>query len=979
MRVPGQADHPGLATAGAWDRYRLIADNSEDVVYQTTPDGRIQWIQPTIEGLLGYRPDDLVGVEARSLVHPDDLAMVDRLRVTVYAGAALDEIPCRFRTVDGSHRSCTVRARALRDPAGSVVGSVITLRDASERMAALRALATLSTAGDVLVRSRDEDELLHDTCATVAQSGRYPLAWYLRRSPQGFRAVASSGTLDAFVRSVRAADGTVPATGVGGRAIEEGSTVVAADIEADPAYTDWLTSLRAHGLRSAVGLPVRVQDRIDGALVVFSAEPRSFDFASRELLEELAATLGYGIGRIRDGQDRDDLLALTEAERARLRATLDSLLDPLALLEVVRDGEGRAVDLRYADANEAAVAYNRTTRAEMIGRTMLDLFPNLRDEGPLAHYLHCAETGEPVVLDDYAFPNRMLGEERRYDLRATKTPDGIALTWRDTTERFRTARRIADDEARYRLVAEHGSDVLWELDPDGRLVWSSATMPRILGWQPEDLVGMQTMDLIHPDDLDDARAARARLGSESSAQGEFRMRCADGSYRWVETRTDHIGDAGGRVVAIRDVHDERLGRARLDHLAAHDPTTGAPTRAVLLSRLDEQLRSGATTTALLCADVDGLSTVNESVSYSAGDQVLATIADRIAGVVGNWDHVGRGSGDELLVLLPGLDVPGEADRVADAVRAAVNEPIELDEHTLRMTVSIGIATAAPGSDADPEQLLRDAGIAMSQAKEYGGDQAAYVDPELSEQASRRLHLEQAIRSGLAGGEFHAWLQPIVSLTSGEVHGYEALVRWIRDDGSIVAPFEFLPLAERTGLVVELDDAVLDHALSVLDRLPSGSTVAVNLAAASLRRVGLPDRVLEALDRHGVDPTRLHLEVTETALLEDVSTVREHMTRLADAGVLWYVDDFGTGYSSISHLRDLPIAGLKLDRSFTFGVAEGDRRCSELSLALVGLAEGLGLDGVAEGVETEAVARTLAAHGWKHGQGWLFGRPAAPPA
>ena len=332
--------------------------------------------------------------------------MVSRLRATVYDGAQLDEIPCRFRTVDGGVRSCTVRARPLRDQdSGEVVGAIMTLRDASERLAALRALATLSSAGEVLVRSHDELELLHDTCATVAQSGRYPLCWYLRPCSKGLRAVATSGTLDSFVEQVRAADGTVPVTGAGGRALEVGATVVLADVEDEPGYAGWWPALRDHGLRSAVGLPVLVDGEVDGALVVFASEPRAFDFASRELLEELAATLGYGLGRIRDAQAREDLLALTEAERARLRATLDSLLDPLALLDTVRDEQGRAVDLRYAEANDAAIAYNRTTRAEMIGRTMLDLFPNLRAEGPLAHYLHCAETGEPVVLDDYAFSN----------------------------------------------------------------------------------------------------------------------------------------------------------------------------------------------------------------------------------------------------------------------------------------------------------------------------------------------------------------------------------------------------------------------------------------------------------------------------------------------------------------------------------------------------------------------------------------------
>ncbi|HET7899683.1 MAG TPA: EAL domain-containing protein [Candidatus Nanopelagicales bacterium] len=977
--MPGPVDDPGLSTAGTWERYRLIADNSSDVVYQTTPDGRIQWIQPTVEGLLGYQPDELVGVEALTLVHQDDMATVRRTRTAVYDGAEIDEIPCRFRTRDGAYRMCTVRARPLREPVtGQTVGAIVTLRDASERLAALRALTTLSRAGAVLVHSHDENTLIEDTCRTVALSGQYPLAWYVRRTESGTRMVASSGTRNDFVLDVGAEFGSGPAHGAGARAIDSAAPVTIADLGVEPAYRQWREALAEHQLRSAVGLPVVVGDEVDGALVVFASETNTFDFAARELLEDLAAQLGYGIGRLRDAANRDDLLTLTEGERARLQATLDSLMDPVALLEVVRDRDGRAVDLRYVDANDAAIAYNRSTREAMIGATMLDLFPNLRDEGPLEAYLHCAETGEPAVFDDYAFSNRMLGEERRYDLRATQTPDGIALTWRDVTERYRTARRLADDERRYRLVAEHGSDVLWELDRDGRLVWSSASMVRILGWNRDELVGRQTLELVHPDDLESARGARARVMSESTAQGEYRMLCADGSYRWVEARTDRLDDDGHRIVAMRDVQGERAGRAELDHLAAHDPTTGAPVRAVALARLNGYLEQGAATTALLCADVDGLSRVNESVSYSAGDLVLATIADRIAGVVGDWDLVGRGSGDELLVLLPGLTEAAGADVMAEEIRDAVREPIEIDGHILRMTLSIGIATAAPGSEADAEQMLRDAGLAMSKAKEYGGDQAAYVDPEMSAQAARRLHLEGEIRDGLASGEFQAWLQPIASMESGEVTGYEALVRWVRADGSIAAPVEFLPLAERSGLIADIDAAVLDQSLEVLPRLPAGTTVAVNLAAPTLRRADLADEVLAALDRHGSDPARLHLEVTETALLEDVTTVRATMTRVADAGVHWYVDDFGTGYSSISHLRDLPIAGLKLDRSFTSGVAEGDRRCTELSLALVGLAVGLGLDGVAEGVETEEVAQTLAAHGWRHGQGWLYGRPAPPP-
>lgn len=979
--MSGRVDHHGLSSAGTWERYRLIADNSRDVVLISDLEGRFVWVQPSIERLLGWTPEDVVGRRGRDFLHPDDVAATLQARADVLEHKkAVDDLVLRYLCKDGSYKECAVHGQPRLDPrTGEPLGGVFILRDDAGQIAALRALATLSRAAQIQVTSRSEQDLLDGTCRAVVEAGRFAYAWYVREVDGRLLPVASSGGPGGWLEdALDATGGEVLPGAPSARALATGQLAISSDLSDDPALEPWRSHFELQGLRSAVGLPVRTDDTLDGALVVYAAEPRAFDDDVPAALLDLAATLGFGLARLRDQHEREALLVRSEAEAGRLRATLDSLFDPLALLEVVRDESGRAVDLRYAEANDAAVAYNRTTREEMLGRTMLELFPNLGDEGPLAAYLHCAETGEPAVFDDYAFPNQMMGEERRYDLRAMQTPDGISLTWRDVTERWRAARRVADDERRYRLVAEHGSDILWELDPEGRLVWSSASLQRILGWRREDLVGAQTMDLIHPDDLDAARDARTRVQTDRSAQGEYRMRCADGSYHWVEARSDLLSEEGHRIVAMRDVQAERMGRAELDHLVAHDPTTGAPTRAVLLSRLDELLANASTTVALFCADVDGLSRVNESLSYAAGDQVLAVVADRMAQAIGDWDRVGRGSGDELLAVIPDLTEPSDADRVAEDIRAAVRQPIEVGDLVLQMTVSIGIATAEPGSGIDPETMLRDAGLAMSQAKEYGGDQAAYVDPELSEQASRRLHLEREIREGLAGGEFRSWLQPIVSLETGEVRGYESLVRWIRADGSIVAPFEFLPLAERSGLIVDLDAQVLDRTLSVMGRLDAGTTVAINLAALSLRKPDLPDLVLTAIERHGVDPGRVHLEVTETALLDDVSMVRQNMVRLAEAGVRWYVDDFGTGYSSISHLRDLPIAGLKLDRSFTFGVAEGDRRCSELSLALVGLAEGLGLDGVAEGVETEAVARVLEAHGWKHGQGWLFGRPAPVP-
>jgi PAS domain S-box-containing protein len=288
-------------------------------------------------------------------------------------------------------------------------------------------------------------------------------------------------------------------------------------------------------------------------------------------------------------------------------------------------------------------------------------------------------------------------------------------------------------------------------------------------------------------------------------------------------------------------------------------------------------------------------------------------------------------------------------------------------------LSIGIATARAG--ALPDELLRDASLAMRQAKGRGRNGYALLDDALATEAHTVLLFAAEIQRGLVMGEFAAWFMPIVAFDSGQVTGDEALARWVRPDGIEVGPAEFLPCAECLGLIARIDLLVLRQALSALSRLPPRLTMAVNVSAATLALPDYPQLVSEALRAAGVAPERLHLEVTETALLTVTDRIGQQIQQLASRGVRWYVDDFGTSYSSISHLRDLPIAGLKLDRSFTCAMRAKDTKSLRLAQALVGVAEGLELDTVAEGVETIEEARLLTSQGWLHGQGWLYGKAA----
>ncbi len=413
-----------------------------------------------------------------------------------------------------------------------------------------------------------------------------------------------------------------------------------------------------------------------------------------------------------------------------------------------------------------------------------------------------------------------------------------------------------------------------------------------------------------------------------------------------------------------------------------DELTGLSARDQLLHRLEmllaERAQGGPYATpsgvAVLRIDIDDLERVNEALSHAAGDIVIVALAQRIATIVGDPKNVSRIAGAAFAALVPtdGADASA-VEALAHQVRRAVSDPVIVSGHYITSKVSIGVAfeDAADGA----ETALQNATLAVRRARELGGDRVELADRDLAMKARQRLELEEEMRRGLDADEFRAWYQPIVDFVDGHVVGYEALIRWFTPDGRQVFPGEFIPVAESCGLVPDLDALVLAQALERMADLPDPQFIAVNVSPVSLMRPDFVRRASALLSVTGVNLTRLHLEVTETALPSNLDVVRSAMLHLSMGGAQWYFDDFGTGYSSMSNLGDLPVDGLKLDMSFTRGIHAGDETSRRLAHGLLGLARGLELDTVAEGVETDAVASILREQGWEHGQGWLYGKAA----
>ncbi|MEI6621537.1 MAG: EAL domain-containing protein, partial [Actinomycetes bacterium] len=509
----------------------------------------------------------------------------------------------------------------------------------------------------------------------------------------------------------------------------------------------------------------------------------------------------------------------------------------------------------------------------------------------------------------------------------------VASISNDRTDQKRqtAATKLSESEQRYRLLAENATDVVWQSDADAVMVWVSPSIETVLGWAPEQLVGTSPIHLVHPDDTEVLAQNRAATSSGRTVLPfELRLLTADGRYRWLSAQVRPImsadGAVAGGIVGLRDIEEEVLSREALAHAIEHDRLTGLATLPVALARIDRLLgelrqRAAGRTVGVLCVGIDSLKQVNEALTHAAGDRVIVEVAIRIASVVDSPDLLARGDGDEFLVLVPELTSGADASAIAERISVAAHGTVSIGVNHLEPTVSIGIATGA--ADTSAGELVRDAALAMGQAKDHGRDRWEFFDAEVGHEAQQRVLIEAGIREGLADGQFVPWFQPVVNLADGTLVGYEALVRWVRPDGGIIAPDGFLPVAERTSLICDIDLAVLAQSLEMLATLPASLSIAVNISAATLASPKYAEQVIEALPRSGIEPARLHLEFTETAVLAVSEPVHEVMNRLAGVGVRWYVDDFGTGYSSIAHLRGLPIAGLKLDLSFTQGIGDDD--------------------------------------------------------
>ncbi|MFQ5780008.1 MAG: EAL domain-containing protein [Nitrospiria bacterium] len=560
----------------------------------------------------------------------------------------------------------------------------------------------------------------------------------------------------------------------------------------------------------------------------------------------------------------------------------------------------------------------------------------------------------------------------------------------EITERRRTEAALRESEERYAVAIRGANDGLWDWNLKKNTIYFSPRWKLMLGYEDDEIGSSRDewFKRIHPEDREQVQTAvTGHLeGLIPQFEQEHRMQHKDGNYRWMVSRGLAVRDADGKPTRMagsqRDITARRDAEEQLLHDAFYDKLTRLSNRALFMDRLGRVIsrakRRKDYLFAVLFLDLDRFKIVNDSLGHMIGDELLIAIARRLEAVLRPQDTVARLGGDEFTILVDDLKNVSGASRLANRIQEELKLPFNLSGHEVVTTCSIGIALSTTGYDR-PEDILRDADTAMYRAKALGPSQQQVFDAGMHAHALALLEMEADLRRAAERKELHLFYQPIISLLSGRIVGFEALLRWRHPRWGFIPPAAFIPIAEETGLIIPIGRWVLQQACCQIAAWQAQFPVSpplrmsVNLSARQLPHPNLIEEVDQIFRETGPEAESVGLEITESVIMDNAETATGRLNQLRDRGIRLYMDDFGTGYSSLSSLHRFPIDVLKIDRSFVNRLGKLDRQ-AEIVQAIVTLAHSHDMSVVAEGVETKDQLAVLRALRCEYGQGYLFSKP-----
>ena len=565
---------------------------------------------------------------------------------------------------------------------------------------------------------------------------------------------------------------------------------------------------------------------------------------------------------------------------------------------------------------------------------------------------------------------------------------------------YKAHREFRKRDEIFQAVTENAADMIALVDVKGRRLYNSPSYKRVLGYSPAELSETSSFEQIHPDDrMRVLVAAREARESGVGKRLEYRIRHKDGGWRVLESVASTIRDAKGAVAKLvivnRDITERKRAEQQLEYNLFHDLLTGLPNRRMFMDRLQGAFarvrREAGRSYALLLANVDHFKVFNETMGTKAGDHILTEIARRLSAEVRQDDAAARDrttavsdaslfrlGADEFTILLETVGDPSDALRIARRLQAAVAAPFSLESREVRASVSLGIALTT-AAHARPEDVLKDADVAMRRAKAMGGSRCEVFDEAMHTRAVGRLKLEADLRTALVERQFRIHYQPVLQLDTRRIMSFEALLRWEHPTQGLISPYRFIDAAEDTGILVSIGHWLTVQACRQLrewevnDRSGSPMNVTVNVSARQFADARLANDIQDALQQTGVDPSRLQLEMTEKIASADPKLTVTVLSHLKHLGIGTVLDDFGTGSTSLVGLTQFPVDALKIDRSLIREM-QTDRSASDIVELIILLAHKMNLKVIAEGIETARQLERLIELGCEFGQGYFFSQP-----
>ena len=722
--------------------------------------------------------------------------------------------------------------------------------------------------------------------------------------------------------------------------------------------------------------PLRSVAEDDGVLFVAGASPQGRD--GRLVVEALAREAALALRGVEMAE---------EMHRQRSERRFKVLVENSSDVVTVVDGGHRVIFCSPA----ARRILGREPEA-LVGQAQYELVHP--DDRPLVRAFLASPDADDESAGD-PLEVRLLHADGTYrwfevvtrDLREQDEIGGVVVNFREITDRKGAEQRLANSEARFRALVQNSSDVVAVVDDDALFTYVSPAITGMLGYRADDLLGTSVLGLLPTDEAGRVEALRRTLTSESFRQTSVEVRIPDvrGAWHTVDiTITDLRREpaVGGVVLNARDVTVRKELEHDLRHQALHDTLTGLGNRAMFTGRVTEALEQGEDrldAVSVLFVDLDDFKTVNDSLGHAVGDQLLVVAAERLRECLRVSDTAARLGGDEFAVLLEHAYGQSEVIQVAERILESLRQPIVIGPREIVVTASVGIAMNSDRSTS-AEVLLRNADMAMYLAKDRGKARFEVFEDEMHASVFERLEMKAALARAIdQADELELHYQPIMSLASGRVTGVEALVRWQHPDRGLLAPGSFIPLAEDTGLIVPLGRWVLEQACRQLvtwrEEVPGAEalTMSVNLSVRQLGNPTIVADIVQILERTGLPAECLVLEITESLLVDERSTMPERLTELRAVGVSLAVDDFGTGYSSLGYLQRFPIDIIKIDRSFVEGLGQGADEPGVVR-AIIDVARRIGARTVAEGIQGAEQLKALKALRCDGGQGFYFARP-----